>query len=37
MKDFDPESPNVAPGSMSVNSEVYPLNKTKTVGLLVTF
>lgn len=37
LKDFDPESPNTAPGSIWVNSEVYPLNKTLSVGLIVTF
>jgi len=37
MKDFDPESPDDAPGSIWVNSEVYPLNKTTNVGLSVTF
>lgn len=37
MKDFDPESPDDAPGSIWVNSEVYPLNKTTNVGLTATF
>jgi len=37
LKDFDPESPNTAPGSIWVNSEVYPLNKTLSFGLTVTF
>ena len=37
MKDFDPESPDDAAASIWVNSEVYPLNKTITVGLAVTF
>ena len=37
MTDFDPESPDDAPGSIWVNSEVYPLNKTANVGLTVTF
>ena len=37
MKDFDPESPDTAPGSLWVNNEVYPLNKTINVGLSVTF
>lgn len=37
LKDFDPESPNTAPGSIWVNSQVYPLNKTYAVGLSVTF
>jgi len=37
MKDFDPESPDDASGSIWVNSEVYPLNKTTTIGLNVTF
>jgi len=37
MKDFDPESPDDATGSIWVNSEVYPLNKTFTLGLSVTF
>ncbi|WP_202909881.1 SusC/RagA family TonB-linked outer membrane protein [Mucilaginibacter pedocola] len=37
MKDFDPESPDTAPGSIWVNSQVYPLNKTINVGLSVTF
>lgn len=37
LKDFDPESPNEAPGSIWVNSQVYPLNKTYTLGLTVTF
>jgi TonB-dependent starch-binding outer membrane protein SusC len=37
MKDFDPESPDDAPGSIWVNSQVYPLNKTINVGLTVTF
>ena len=37
MTDFDPESPDDAPGSIWVNSEVYPLNKTTNVGLSVTF
>jgi len=37
MKDFDPESPDVAPGSIWVNSEVYPLNKTLNLGLTLTF
>jgi len=37
MKDWDPESPNDSPGSIWVNSEVYPLNKTYTVGLSVKF
>ena len=37
LKDFDPESPNTAPGSIWVNSEVYPLNKTLSFGLVVTF
>jgi len=37
MTDFDPESPDDAPGSIWVNSEVYPLNKTTNIGLTVTF
>ncbi len=37
LKDFDPESPNTANGSIWVNSQVYPLNKTYAVGLSVTF
>ncbi|HEY8661753.1 MAG TPA: SusC/RagA family TonB-linked outer membrane protein, partial [Hanamia sp.] len=37
LKDFDPESPNTANGSIWVNSQVYPLNKTYTFGLTVTF
>lgn len=37
MTDFDPESPDTAPGSIWVNSEVYPLNKTINLGLTVTF
>ncbi|TKK72074.1 TonB-dependent receptor [Ilyomonas limi] len=37
LKDFDPESPNTAPGSIWVNSQVYPLNKTISFGLTVTF
>ncbi|MEO5889584.1 MAG: TonB-dependent receptor [Ferruginibacter sp.] len=37
MTDFDPESPDDAPGSIWVNSQVYPLNKTINVGLNVTF
>jgi len=37
LKDFDPESPNTAPGSIWVNSEVYPLNKTLSFGLTVSF
>ncbi len=37
LKDFDPESPNTAPGSIWVNSQVYPLNKTYSLGLTVTF
>ena len=37
MKDFDPESPDTAPGSIWVNSEVYPLNKTLNLGLSITF
>ncbi len=37
MTDFDPESPDDAPGSIWVNSQVYPLNKTINVGLTVTF
>ncbi|MGQ8335541.1 TonB-dependent receptor [Sunxiuqinia sp. A32] len=37
MKDFDPESPDDAPGSIWVNSQVYPLNKTTTIGLTLTF
>lgn len=37
MEDFDPESPDDAPGSIWVNSQVYPLNKTINVGLTVTF
>lgn len=37
MKDFDPESPDEAPGSIWVNSQVYPLNKTTNIGLTVTF
>lgn len=37
LKDFDPESPNTAPGSIWVNSQVYPLNKTLSAGLTVTF
>ncbi|MFT3751316.1 MAG: TonB-dependent receptor [Agriterribacter sp.] len=37
MKDFDPESPDDAPGSIWVNSQVYPLNKTTNIGLTVTF
>jgi len=37
MKDFDPESPDEAPGSIWVNSQVYPLNKTINVGLTLTF
>jgi TonB-linked SusC/RagA family outer membrane protein len=37
LKDFDPESPNSANGSIWVNSQVYPLNKTYSFGLTVTF
>ncbi len=37
MKDFDPESPDDAPGSIWVNSQVYPLNKTMNFGITVTF
>ncbi|MEJ7678624.1 MAG: hypothetical protein WKG06_12345 [Segetibacter sp.] len=37
LTDFDPESPNTAPGSIWVNSQVYPLNKTLSFGLTVTF
>ena len=37
MKDFDPESPDDAAGSIWVNSEVYPLNKTINFGLTLTF
>lgn len=37
MKDFDPESPDSSPGSIWVNSEVYPLNKTYNFGLSVIF
>ncbi len=37
MKDWDPESPDDATGSIWVNSQVYPLNKTTTFGLTVTF
>lgn len=37
MNDFDPESPDIAVGSINVNNEVYPLNKTLTIGLTVTF
>ena len=37
LKDFDPESPNTANGSIWVNSQVYPLNKTLSLGLTVTF
>jgi len=37
MTDFDPESPDDAPGSIWVNSQVYPLNKTINLGLTVTF
>ncbi len=37
MKDWDPESPDDASGSIWVNSQVYPLNKTTTFGLTVTF
>ena len=37
MKDWDPESPDDAEGSIWVNSQVYPLNKTTTFGLTVTF
>ena len=37
LKDFDPESPNTANGSIWVNSQVYPLNKTYSFGLTVTF
>lgn len=37
LKDFDPESPDTAPGSIWVNSEVYPLNKTINIGLSVIF
>jgi TonB-linked SusC/RagA family outer membrane protein len=37
MTDFDPESPDDAPGSIWVNSEVYPLNKTANIGFTVTF
>lgn len=37
MKDFDPESPDDAPGSLWVNSQVYPLNKTTNIGLTLTF
>ena len=36
LKDFDPESPDAAPGSIWVNSQVYPLNKTLSFGLSVT-
>lgn len=37
MKDWDPESPNDSPSSIWVNSQVYPLNKTYTIGLSVKF
>ena len=37
MKDYDPESPDDAPGSIWVNSMVYPLNKTINFGLALTF
>jgi TonB-linked SusC/RagA family outer membrane protein len=37
LKDFDPESPNSAAGSIWVNSQVYPLNKNYTLGLTATF
>ncbi|MEO8414721.1 MAG: TonB-dependent receptor [Ginsengibacter sp.] len=37
LKDFDPESPNTADGSIWVNSQVYPLNKTYSIGLSVSF
>lgn len=37
MTDFDPESPDDAPGSIWVNSQVYPINKTMNVGLTVIF
>ncbi len=37
LKDFDPESPNTANGSIWVNSQVYPLNKTYSFGLTATF
>lgn len=37
MKDWDPESPNDSPSSIWVNSQVYPLNKTYTIGLGVIF
>lgn len=37
MVDFDPESPDEAVGSIWVNSQVYPLNKTLNLGLSVTF
>lgn len=36
MTDFDPESPDEAPGSIWVNSEEYPLNKTANIGFTVT-
>ncbi|MGV8878686.1 MAG: SusC/RagA family TonB-linked outer membrane protein [Sphingobacteriaceae bacterium] len=36
LKDFDPESPDDAPGSIWVNSQVYPLNKTLNLGLSLT-
>ncbi|MEX2593937.1 MAG: TonB-dependent receptor [Anditalea sp.] len=37
MTDFDPESPDEALGSIWVNSQVYPLNKTINLGLSLTF
>jgi TonB-linked SusC/RagA family outer membrane protein len=37
LDDFDPESPDTAPGSLWVNNEVYPLNKTINIGLSLTF
>jgi hypothetical protein len=37
MTDFDPESPDEAAGSIWVNSQVYPLNKTLNLGLSITF
>ena len=37
MKNFDPESPDDASGSIWVNSEVYPLNKTMNFGVSLTF
>jgi len=37
MKDFDPESPDIAEKARNISNVVYPLNKTMTFGLTVTF